>query len=99
MLKSYAAGADLGRGCRGSAPPPPRDDLRFSNTTGILRKKKKTMWFISVEVEKETSAPPPKKNLGSAPAQHHIFDRDQTFFVNARSAFCIGRSFFTNHLF
>ena len=29
--------------------------------------KKKTMWFISVEVEKETSAPPPKKNPGSAP--------------------------------
>ena len=97
MLKSYAAGADLGGGCRGCAPPP-RDDLRFSNTTGILRKKK-TMCFISVEVEKETSAPPPKKNTGSAPAQHPIFDRDQTFFVNARSAFCIGRSFFTNHLF
>ena len=25
------------------------------------------MWFISVEVEQETSAPPPKKNPGSAP--------------------------------
>ena len=25
------------------------------------------MWFIDVEVEKETSAPPPKKNPGSAP--------------------------------
>ena len=24
------------------------------------------MWFISVEVEKETSAPPPKKKPGSA---------------------------------
>ena len=46
-------------------PPPPRDDLRFSNTTGILQKK--TMWFIGVEVEQETSAPPPKKNPGSAP--------------------------------
>ena len=34
----YGAGADLGGGCRGSAPPPP-DDLRFSNTTGILQKK------------------------------------------------------------
>ena len=43
-------------------PPPPRDDLRFSNTTGILQKKK-TMWFIGVEVEQETSAPPPKKIL------------------------------------
>ena len=46
--------------------PPPRDDLWFSNTTGILQKK--TMWFIGVEVEQETSAPPPKKNPGSAPA-------------------------------
>ena len=45
--------------------PSPRDDLRFSNTTGILQKK--TMWFIGVEVEQETSAPPPKKNRGSAP--------------------------------
>ena len=47
-------------------PSPLRDDLRFSNTTGILQKK--TMWFIGVEVEQETSAPPPKKNPGSAPA-------------------------------
>ena len=44
--------------------PPPRDDLRFSNTTGILQKK--TMWFIGVEVEQEKSATPPKKNPGSA---------------------------------
>ena len=42
------SGADLGGGCRG-CPPPPRDDLRFSNTTGIPQKKK-TMWFIGVEV-------------------------------------------------
>ena len=47
--------------------PPPRDDLRFSNTTGILPKKKKTMWIIGVEVEQETRAAPPKKNPGSAP--------------------------------
>ena len=60
------AGADLEGGCRGCAPPP-RDDLPFSNTTGILRKKEKTMWFIGVEVEQETSAPTPKKNPGSAP--------------------------------
>ena len=25
------------------------------------------MWFIGVEVEQETTAPPPKKNPGSAP--------------------------------
>ena len=41
------------------------DDLRFSNTTGILQKN--AMWFIGVEVEQETSAPPPTKNPGSAP--------------------------------
>ena len=35
---SYS-GADLGGGCRGCSPPP-RDDLRFSNTTGILQKMK-----------------------------------------------------------
>ena len=58
-------GADLGGGCRGYASPPPRDNLRFSNTTGILPKK--TMWFIGVEAEQETSAPSPKKNPGSAP--------------------------------
>ena len=28
------------------------------------------MWFIGVEVEKETSAPPPKKNPGSAPVRY-----------------------------
>ena len=46
-------------------PPPSRDDTQFSNTTGILQKK--TMWFIGVEVEQETSAPPLKKGPGSAP--------------------------------
>ena len=67
-----STGADLGGGCRGCAPPLPRDDLQFSNTTGILQKKK--MWFIGVEVEQEMSAPPPEKNPGSAPVvtQHHL---------------------------
>ena len=64
-LSTRDPGADLGGGCRGCAPPLPRDDLRFSNTTGILQKK--TMWFICVQLEQETSAPPPKKNPGSAP--------------------------------
>ena len=72
--KAFISGADLRGGCRGCAPPhpPPRDDLLFSNTTGILRKKK-TMWFIGVEVEQETSAPPPKKNPGSAPVYFLMF--------------------------
>ena len=29
------------------------------------------MWFIGVEVEQETSAPPPKKNPGSAPGKEY----------------------------
>ena len=45
-----------------------RNDPRFSNTTGILPKKK-TMWFISVEVEQETSATPAKNNPVSAPVK------------------------------
>ena len=28
------------------------------------------MWFIGVEVEQETSAPPPNKNPGSAPVSY-----------------------------
>ena len=54
----------------GPPPPPPRHDLRFSNKNGILQKKK-TMWFIGVEVEKKTRAPPPNKNPGSAPVLLH----------------------------
>ena len=65
VTNTQSAGADLGGGRRGCAPPPPRGDLRVSNTTGIMRKK--FMWFIGVEVEQETGAPPPKKNPGSAP--------------------------------
>ena len=32
--------------------------------------KKKNMWFIGVEVDQETSAPPPEKNPGSAPGTY-----------------------------
>ena len=34
------------------------------------------MWFIGVEVEQETSAPPPKKNPGSAPGPLDLFLQD-----------------------
>ena len=61
------AGADLGGGCRGYAPPPPEMTRGFLIQL-VFCQKKKTLWFIGVEVEQETSAPPPKKNPGSAPA-------------------------------
>ena len=76
--------ADLGGGCRGCAPP--WDDLRFSNTIGILPKKK-TMWFIAVEVEPETSAPPPKKNPWSAPGSAGLIDLKESTWSNVTSAY------------
>ena len=33
------------------------------------------MWLIGVEVEQETSTPPPKKNPGSAPESYSLFNR------------------------
>ena len=57
-------------GSRGSVhgvrtPPPPEMTCGFLIQL-LFCQKKKTMWFIGVEVEQETSAPPPKKNPGSA---------------------------------
>ena len=40
--------------------------VRIPPPNWYSEKKKKAMWFIGVEVEQETSAPPPKKNPGSA---------------------------------
>ena len=61
-----------GRGYRGGSrgrvqgvcTPP---DMTCGFLIQLVFLKKKTMWFIGVEVEQETSAPPPKKNPGSAP--------------------------------
>ena len=48
-------------------------------TSGFLTQlvfcQKKTMWFIGVEVEQETSAPPPKKIPGSAPVYVHLNEK------------------------
>ena len=60
-------GTDLGGGCRGCASPPPEMTCGFLIQLVFYKKKKKTMWFIGVEVEQETSAPPPKKHPGTAP--------------------------------
>ena len=37
------------------------------------------MWFIAVEVEQETSAPPPKKNPGCAPGDVTRDDSQRRF--------------------
>ena len=54
-------------GAGGAHPPPPKMTCGF--LIRLVFCKKKTMWFIGVEVERETSAPPPKKNPGSAPVR------------------------------
>ena len=63
-------GVDLGGGCRGCAPPLPEMTCSFLIQLVFCKKKKKATWFIGVEVvevEQETSAPPPKKDPGSTP--------------------------------
>ena len=60
MLSRYT-GADLGEaGCRGCALPPPPPEMTFGFLIQLVfcEKKKRTMMFIGVEVEKETSVPP-----------------------------------------
>ena len=42
-------------------PPPPEMTCGF--LTQLVFCKKKNMWFVGVEVEQATSAPPPKKIL------------------------------------
>ena len=61
LVFRWHTGADLGGGCRGCDPPPPEMTCGFLIQLVFCQKKKKTMWFIGVEVEQETSAPPPKK--------------------------------------
>ena len=55
-------------------PPPPEMTCGFLIQMVFCKKKKKTLWFIGVEVEQETSTPPPKKNPGSAPDSNLVKD-------------------------
>ena len=48
-------------------PPPPGDDLRLSNTTGILQKKDVVSSCHQSLIPFLSGAPPPKKNPESAP--------------------------------
>ena len=47
---------------------PPTPEMTCGFLIQLVFCQKKTMWFIGVEVEQETSAPPPKKNPASASA-------------------------------
>ena len=68
-------GGSRGRvqGVRTPLPPPPPEMTR-GFLIQLVFCQKKTMWFIGVEVEQETSAPPPKKNPGSAPVSNKRFE-------------------------
>ena len=63
-LRGYDTGADLGEGAGGAHP---FAEMTCHFLIQLVFCQKKTMWFISVEVQQGTSAPPPKKNHGSAP--------------------------------
>ena len=78
-----STGESRGRMQGGVHPPPPQDDLQFSKTTGFLQTKK-TMWFIGVEVEQETSAPPPKKIL-HPPLERALFTVFSIFCISSFS--------------
>ena len=49
------------------------------------------MWLIGVEVEQETSAPPPKKNPGSAPVEdlRMLFWRSKSTLVCYTAVFSV----------
>ena len=64
LEKTYNTGADLGGGCRGCTPPP---EMTFGFLIQLVFFQKKSMWFIGVEVEQETSALPPKKKILDPP--------------------------------
>ena len=49
--------------------PLPHSEMTCGFLIQLVFCKKKTMWFIGVEVEQETSAPLPRKNPGSAPVK------------------------------
>ena len=77
-------GGSRGKGAEVRSPLP---QMTCGFLIQLLFCKNKTMWFIGVEVEQETSAPPPKKNPGSPPP-HNLIDRYFVYFLkNARERF------------
>ena len=62
MMAAFCRGGSRGRvqGVR-TSPPPPEMTCGFLIQL-VFCQKKKTLWFIGVAVEQETSAPPAKKS-------------------------------------
>ena len=76
----YNGGESRGRVQGVRTPPPP--EMTFGFLIQLVFCEKKTMWFIGVEVEQETSAPPPKKNPGSALGAHVRPGSDAVLFMS-----------------
>ena len=74
-------GGSRGRVQRVRTPPPGMTCGFIIQLVCCPPPKKITMWFIGVEVQQETSAPPPKKNPGSAPG---LLIEYRTFFRSKR---------------
>ena len=70
LTKKYTVNRGGSRGrVQGVRTPPPSPEMTCGFLIQLVFCQKKTMWFIGVEVEQETSAPPPKKNPGSTPGK------------------------------
>ena len=67
------AGADLGGGCRGCAPPPPEMTCGFLIQLVFCQKKNYVVYWCWSRADPETRAPPPKKNPGAAPERYAFF--------------------------
>ena len=64
----------------------------------VFCEKKETMWFIGVEVEQETSAPPAKKNPGSAPGMYYSSTIKSLYLFVLSLAFGPGKHVTVSHL-
>ena len=69
MSRIFSEHSGGSRGRVQGVHPPPSAEMAggFLIQLEFCPPPQKTMWFIGVEVEQETSAHPPKKNPGSAP--------------------------------
>ena len=77
------------QGVRTPPSPPPWDDLRFSNTTGILqtnKKLKKINWFIGVEVKSKRRVHPFLKEILDPPLTYYDNLFELSVPLNFRSA-------------
>ena len=66
LIRTLSRGGSRGK-VQGMRTPPPPSEMTRGFLIQLVFCKKKTMWFIGVEVEQEMSAPPPKQYPGSAP--------------------------------